>query len=65
MIISAWWLRRSSKFTWKEAKLQPENLFRNREKQEWLTPKRERIRSQIKALLLLPPEWRTNMDESS
>jgi len=42
MIISAWWLRTSSKITGKKSKKQPENL-------EWTTPKRARIRLKCSA----------------
>ena len=38
IIISAWWLRTSSKFTWEEVKTSTGNLGK------WSTPKRVRIR---------------------
>ena len=46
IIISAWWLRTSSKFTWEEVKTSTGKLGK------WSTPKRVRIRPKHSALLL-------------
>ena len=46
MIISAWWLRTSSKFTWEEVKTSTGKLGK------WSTPKRVRIRPKYSAPLL-------------
>ena len=43
MIISAWWLRTSSKFTWEEVKTSTGKL------RKWSTPKRVRIRPKYSA----------------
>ena len=43
IIISAWWLRTSSKFTWEEVKTSTGKLGK------WSTPKRVRIRPKYSA----------------
>jgi len=44
MIISAWWLRTSSKFSGKKSK-------NNRKTRKWTTPKRVRIRPNYSAIV--------------
>ena len=60
MIISAWWLQTSSKFTWEEVKRQPQSL----EYDQILREAGEDDSSKIKATQSLLCEWNINTDQS-